>query len=479
MSKPTSATSPSFYKSICILLLTLSTSAAWAQETVAQRLQRIRELQDPLYDDFEAAEKEAKRLNTWSRTILTRGIQAPLDEKRLTDWAEHRVKMLTNPKLSSDEVQEMTRSLVSQVNKNSGLGINNPSQQSKFRTKVFGILTAKAAVLLKNNYEARVAGLNILGSLNSSNRTPFVPYTGSAGALLDVASNANEVPVLRFLAFMHLNRMNRFGKIAVAEELALMKALSAALANDKIPAEASDAFYLAVAGCIENIRRDVDASGRVVSFTALANSMAASGRGDLKQRSYAVRAVSARAMGLTGSKSQLSGIQYRVVAWKVAELAYEMAVEFNRQEALRKKSKGKKGMAPIANPVTWRDLYDLAVAFRGEEGKVGILGQLDEAYTKGADAVVFPVVKGVMGKSAVAAQKDLDKLAEWLKNNRPPNMKYHPNAPGFPEDKKKDAGQQNKAQGGAGNQSKQEGGGAGRGTSAQAGKSGAASPQGD
>jgi len=422
VSKPTTATSPSILAAVSTLLFTVFASPAWAQETITERLQRIRDLQDPLYEDFEAAEKDFKKnLKGQARRILARGTQVPLDDKRLTDWAEHRVKMMTNPKLDSDEVQEMARSLIAQVNTKAGLSIDSASQKDKFRRKLFETLTSKAEILLKNNYEARVAGINILGSLNSSIRPVVVPYTGSAGTLLNTARDANEVPVLRFLAFMHLNRMNRYGKLAVADELALMKGLSDALADESIPKEAADGFYLAVAACLENVRRDVDPGGNPVAFQALAQSMNASGNGALKKRSYAVRAVSARALALTGDKG--AGVQYRVIAWKVAELAYEMAQEFNKEQL---KNPDPKDPATV----TWRDIYDLGVAFRGEDGKIGILGRLDDPFTKEADGVVFPIVKGVMGND-VAAKKDLKKLDDWLKNNRPPNMKYHPKAPPF------------------------------------------------
>ena len=102
MSQPTTLTSPSILAAACVLLFSLPSGPAWSQETIAQRLQRIRELQNPLYPDFEAAEKDfRKSLKGQARRILTRGIQVPLDEKRLADWADHRVKMMTNPKATS------------------------------------------------------------------------------------------------------------------------------------------------------------------------------------------------------------------------------------------------------------------------------------------------------------------------------------------------------------------------------------------
>lgn len=455
MSKPTTATSPSTILAlICALLFSLSATPGWAQETIEQRLKRIRELQDPGYEDFAAAEKDFKKtLKGQARRILARGTQVPLDDKRLEDWAAHRVKMMTNPKLSSGEIQEMTRSLVNQTNK-AGLSIPNATAKKKFKEKLFDTLSKQAEVLLKNNYEARIAGINIIGSLNENTR-PVVPYTKSAGKLLAVASNAKEVPVLRFLSFMHLNRMNKYGKISVTDEVALLKALSNALTDKGIPTKAADGFYLAVAGCLENIRRDGDTGGNPVAYHALADSM------DDASRSYSVRAVSARAFALTGDKG--TGVQYKVFAWKVAELTLAAAKKFNLEQL---KNPGPKD----AVSVTWRDLYDLAVAFRGEDGKVGILGRLDDAYTKDADNVVFPVVKGIMG-NGVAGKKDIKKLEDWLKANRPATMKYHNNLPPFKGSGKADAKPNQGAGADGGKSGSSNKSGTGR-TSAQAGRSG-------
>ncbi len=426
MSEPTSLTSPSILTiALAVLCVSFCVQSAVAQdggETLSKRRQRLQDFQDPLYEDFDDARAEFRK--TSSRkflTVMNNGIKVGLDNGRLEEGVDHKLKMLTDTQLSREQLQEETRDVIKILNSSGRLLAGG--KKTKFRERVFEFALKRVdTLLLKNNYACRISAINIMGGLNAQER-PLVPYCKSAKRLLAIASNEEELPEFRGLAFMALNRMVKFGgkKFARADELAVLDALSKALAadNPQMDRESANAFYILLSLCLENVKLDTNAGGTPVGMQALATSMQArGGLGGMPPRSFQVRAAAARALANTGTGQP--PVNYKPIAYGVAQLAIEMGNEYNRQM----------GMRPFPRDgIKFPNIVDLLLAFTGPDGKGGMRSRAGEdPLVKEAYKILIEIVRPTIGGKKIP-NKPLADLSAWLQKNKPASMKYHPKAP--------------------------------------------------
>lgn len=421
MPEPTASTSRRKLVSRSVLALALavvvlphtSTQVIAQTKDIAKAREEAQRLEKPLYKDFEQAVKDFRpKRNVFGRLLL-RGAQNRLEEQKINDGIEHRLKLMTNPKLELFELQELRSKLVKDLNEACKLA--NENQIKKRREKVFRKVTELCAKLLDGNYSVRTQMITILGSLNISTR-PTIPYTESRSALLRVA-RTSEFPEHRLLAMAGLSRMVRYGKLTKPEEMEIVQVISAELRKSGLPSGS----YYRLAEWLRHVNHTFEVGGNQspVAIIALIESMSD------ENRSWISRAMAARALGSTGDGA--NSVRWQTITWKVAELAHDAGTEYVKQKAA--------GGEP-RNPVDDAALLDIYLFLAADTEKAksagkGALNRSTDATVKAAYDKILPIVKEALGNQTIA-EKSLDDLKAWLDANKPADLLYHPNAPPLP-----------------------------------------------
>jgi hypothetical protein len=411
----------SHFISTCVvtaILLGIPQTCA-AQQDVAKARDAASKLKKPLYDDFEKAEDDFTSAERGARSakveferLLPRGAKTRIERIKLEAGIEHYLKMLTDPELLPSELQEKRVKFQRQLDK---IGTLAGNQQRKLRDDAYKIVVKQAEKLLDGNLEVRKQAINIIGSLNVSNR-PAVPYSGSQAVLLRVA-RTSPFPEVRLLALSYLHRIVRFVKLPRNEEMAI----AGVMANELMKPKQDSGLYYRVAQWLGDIRYTMDVIGaqKPSCTIGLVTSMSD------PERSWFARAVAAHSLGDTGDGA---GIKWPVIAWKIAEFTHDAGVEFERQRKL-------KGQAP--NPIDAEAMADIIFGFTPstqaeiDAGK-GLKNRSADAITTQAYQKILPVVAGALDRKGAISAKALTDLKAWVDANKPKDLIYSAKAPPLP-----------------------------------------------
>lgn len=401
--------------SICVLAVPVS-----AQESVDQRQKRREQdfaKENPKYEDFEQADKDFRKTQRLKFQELLTSNLSTTQIPKLKQGLRHHFYMLTNPKLSEFERQELTegidRMLAKAASRTKGAG------QKKHRQAV---LDASIEIIEKlmadQGYRIRFRLLAILTRMNIQDRPKQIPYFGTAKLLLKVATDENQYQDQRLLAFDGLRRILEVGNPPTDVQKQILTALAGELNKPGLQPEA----YSPLAYLVGLVTQNVDSTGSPVGVMALLKTM------DDPKRSWAARTLAARAVGNTGDGK--AGLKAEPLAWKVAELTLQAAQEYNRQRRMRK---GKP-----KDPISDGEMFNLFLSFTPEKEAERQAGQgllWTEKATRSKSAIVLGAYKhlvkvtGEVVSNGEVTAKTLKDLEDWLKKNVPTDKVYHGSAP--------------------------------------------------
>ena len=409
-----------FFKAatLAVAAFALVPCAVQAQsQEVGKLREEAKKLKQPAFEDFEVARSDFKKKRAGIERLIFRGAASRADRLKVAAGLEEQMKLMTDPDLRRPQLQEFRDKFVKVLDRAGSLAPAN--QQEKIRREIFDMVTAAGEKMLDGNYYVREQVLVILGSLNVVPRTR--PYAGSQRVLLKVARQS-PFPEQRLLAMSGLFRLMRYSPLPANEEMEI----AGVMAEELMKPGLADGdyyrlgYYLGFAGQTF----DVVGNRKPSPTIALMHSMCD------ESRSWVTRAVAARSLGNTGDAANASGMQWPVIAWKVAEFARDAAVEFERQKAANVRNP--------ANPVDGAALLDVFLAFKpdtqaGVRASRGLSLRSNDALVKGAFVRIVPLVSNAIDPKKGRIQKpDIDKLSDWLKKNVPQDLKYHRTAPPIP-----------------------------------------------
>lgn len=286
----------------------------------------------------------------------------------------------------------------------------------QFREMVCDEVTKQVVPLLDNNFHIRLQAVYILSELTvqpADFRTgaPPIPYAGAAEPLLSVIEDPAQPMVLKIASTNGLIRILRFGELRAQERQRIAESMMAQL-DDPTEFFWYQRLLVAALGWSDVV---VDDAGLPTVVQKLSQVMVD------ERRPWQVRAQAAKSLGRAKLNSQ---IKVDVLAWGVASLVQQMIEASNEDPG-----------APYWGECFWNAYLAFKPDRDEEQRQAGLLNKLTSAgfgqYTqtvRGAYNQVVPIVQYHFDNPRLTFPGEVvDPLKQWLGENRPPDLKVHPN----------------------------------------------------
>jgi hypothetical protein len=389
------------------------------QVLAEQQLTRtLREMREPLpYPD----KNEAARLRRDYTKLLSDGFTNAADTTKVQQYLEWQLLRVTESDFIENpgNVQQLLKDIESDVQR-AGANIGNPANQLTARKKFCGEVLTIGRKLLSNNFDARVACISILKALHEVRAVPGgAPaklYPEALATLLDILNSKEQPDSVKVFVASALRNVLRNCDVIETEQFRICDAVAAELARS-CTQSAYQQTLLETLFDVRRARKTVGGAEPTVmkSFAAVL---------DDRSRPVEVRCLAAMGIGRGAFDNQM---RLDPLAWKIAQLAGDAAVEFNRSPGDSK--------WPACGA-------SLIFAFRhvtNEEATAALLdrkGLLNRSGGTAPSKIISeaaPLVK-VVGLKLIEngdsiAPDDVLPLAEWIQSNRPESLKWDDKAP--------------------------------------------------
>lgn len=366
----------------------------------------------------ENAEAEFNKISTEYRRVLQNGpnlsnardaaiIQQALEFRifRATDPANQ-----SSPRTMSNILNELRRDL-----KSIGSQINNPQARQRYREEVLTIAHTLLLKLMDNNLDARVFAVSILPDLEviakSAGQNRIVILDLVPGTLASLQNDANQPDAVRVNVAVQSRRFLETTEALPVNQMKIANSLSTELSRKDTEA----AYQLALVDALSFVAQPREVVGRSVPsvFESLKNVVCD------RSRFITVRCRAASGLGRIGYDPQ---INFDPLAWKVAELATEVARYFNQSPG---------------NPAFKTCGWDLYLAFHhansdaDETGGSNPKGMLNRAprsqLVKDAYANTLKIILPLLQNTQAIPQAELAAVMDWAAQNVPANLLYDAN----------------------------------------------------
>jgi hypothetical protein len=381
-----------------------------------QKLTRtIREIRNPLPRPEKAAADKLKR--SYSE-FLSKGFTGADETKIIQDFLTYRLMQATDPDFvtSPSNMQTLLRETENDLLR-CGSAIGNPTNLLAARKKYCAEVLKVAKQLLDNNLDARFAAVTIMPMLQEVRAVPNGAAARLHGdalvSLLAVLGDKSQPDSVKAVTASAIRKVLRNSDIVEQDQFRICDSIGAELSRPCTEA----AYQIVLLDALFEItkpRRTVGAPEPTAMkiFAAVL---------DDKSKPLEVRCQAAMGIGRGAFDLQM---KLDPLAWRIATLAGETAVEFNKQPG---------------NP-KWADCgLNLLLAFRHISASEATAPQLDRkglmnrdeksAVISGAAPFVTMVsVKLAENKSRFTVQ-ELQPLAAWIQANQPASLIWDASVP--------------------------------------------------
>ncbi|MFO0976471.1 MAG: hypothetical protein U0996_08740 [Planctomycetaceae bacterium] len=380
-----------------------------------QKTRLLREMRQPLPYP---AKDEATKLKRAFAPLLKSGYSNAADTKTAQDYLSWLLLRSTDPEFVSnpDNVQQMLKDIESDI-QNSGRDLGNAERRLPARKKFCGDVLATTRKMLENSLDARITAVNVIKFLFEVPAVTAGPparfYGEALTTLLEVVASKDQPDSVKVCAANSLRFVLRNCDVSEQDQFRIVDALGNELAR---PCTQS-AYQQSLLETLIEIKRPRKTIG-VAEPTSMKHFVAVL---EDKARPIEVRCLAAFGVGQGPFDADM---KLEPLAWKIAQLAGDTAIEFNKSPG---DAKWPWCGACLIFAFRHTTQADAAAALPDRKGL------MNRAPQSAAIASVVPHVQVVAVKlienSGKFSAAELQPLAQWINANKPANLTWASNAP--------------------------------------------------
>ncbi|MCA9066209.1 MAG: hypothetical protein KDA96_24245, partial [Planctomycetaceae bacterium] len=288
-------------------------------------VRRVREINQPL--NAEGADKAYLKNRSQVSSMMSAGGSLNAQQKKLIEGAfAYKLFQMTDPTFAASPGD--VRNLMTEVHRElntAGKFQANPASLQRFREGVCEIVHPLLMQMMNNNLDARLFAIGLLSDLQliqpTGNTGRTVLYDPVYKSLTDLLQNPQQPDAVR--AFVAAEIREILGRVDVSptQQIQLAMGLASELRRPYTAAAYQEELIEALS--YVSAPREIVGAGAKSPVVLQVLAEVVSDR----QRNLIVRCHAAFGLGRAGYDS---GVNFEPLAWKVSQLAVEVAVQYNR-----------------------------------------------------------------------------------------------------------------------------------------------------
>lgn len=380
-----------------------------------QKTRLLREMRQPLPYP---AKDEATRLKRAFTPLLKAGFTNAADTKTAQDYLSWLLLRATDPEFVSnpDNVQQLLKDIESDA-LNSGKDLGNAERRLPVRKKFCAEVLAITKKMLENSLDSRITAVNVIKFLHEVPAVTAGPaariYGDALTALLDVVSSKDQPDSVKVCAANSLRYVLRNCDVSEQDQFRICDAIGAELARTCTQSGYQQSLLETLLE-IKKPRKTIGAAEPTVMkhFVSIVED---------KSRPVEVRCLAAFGIGQGAYDTSM---KLEPLAWKIAQLAGDVAIEFNKSPG---DAKWPWCGACLIFAFRHTNQADATAPLADRKGLMNRAAQ-SAAVTSVVPNVQVVGVKLIENSAKFSAQ-ELQPLAQWINANKPANLAWDANAP--------------------------------------------------
>ncbi len=391
------------------------------QQRIFQQQQMARALQN-LREPLSVLDKnEAAKLRRDYTKLVADGYSSEADSKKVKDYLQFMLLRVTDAEFSSvpSNLQNLLKDVESDMQRAAG-NVGNPATQQNARRKFCGDVLEVTKQLLTNSFDSRVTAVSVLKHLHETKAVPGGAaarmHPESLTTLLSVLDSDQQPDAVKVFAADAIRNVLRNCDVLENDQFRICDGIAKQLA-ERCSESAYQQTLLEVLFEIRRPRKTIGANEPTVMkvFAAVL---------DDRQRPIEVRCLAAMGIGRGAYDGQM---RLDPLAWKIAQLAGDAAVEFNR-------SPGDARWPACGASLVFAYRHASAEeAVAAPADRKGLLNRSTGTAPSKVIAESANLVKvvglGLLKNSDALTREEVLPLAEWLNANKPTELKWDDRLP--------------------------------------------------
>ena len=383
-----------------------------------KKTRELRDLRNPLpHPDKDTATRQRREY----LKLLTDGYNAAADAKTVQDQLSYTLLRATEADFvsSPSNVQQLLKELESDIQR-AGSNIGNPANQLAARKKFCTDILAVARPLLANSLDARITGISIIKLLHEVKAVQGGAlakiHPDALTTLIDVLAAADQPDSVKVFAAGALRHVLRNCDLIETEQFRVCDAIATELARRCT----QPAYQQTLLEALFDIRRPRRTVGRpeptvMKTFAAVL---------DDRSRPIEVRCLAAMGIGRGVFDNQM---RFDPLAWKIAQLAADASIAFNRDPGNAKWPSCGASLIFAFRHVT--EPESSAATLTDRKGLLNRSGNTPSKTIAEAAPLVKVVGIGLIRNTDRLPIDQLKPLAEWLQTGKPQSLVWDDNLP--------------------------------------------------
>ena len=393
--------------------------AVLAEQELTRSLRQIRQPLPHITAD------ESVQIRKDYSNLLYSGYSSAADTKTVRTYLEYQILQITDPEFAAipSNGHQLLKEIQSDVQK-AGSRIGNASNQLTMRRQFCKDILDICKKLLDNSFDARITAVSIMKYLQETR-----PATGGAAArlhqdalvaLISVLNSDEQPDSVKVFAASSLRFVLRNCDVIETEQFRISDAVSRELQR----ACSQSAFQQTLLETLMEIQRPrrnvggTDPTAMKAFVTVLSD----------RTRPVEVRCLAAQGVGRGAIDAQMN---LSPISWKIAQLAGDVAQEFNRTPGDPKWPACGAALIFAYRHYTDDEAEGTLLERKGLSNRAG--DNPPAAIADAAPMVQMVGMKLVRNSSTFTIQ-ELTPLATWIRDSQPANLKWDNGQPAIPVD---------------------------------------------